>query len=87
MFRASLRTIRHQFVSDCSAVRAYFSKMACLAVFDFDRTVVLDDSDATIINKLKENKPPPEWENSNKDWTPYMSDVSFLLALLLVACA
>ncbi|XP_075989369.1 pyridoxal phosphate phosphatase PHOSPHO2-like [Anticarsia gemmatalis] len=47
----------------------------CLAVFDFDRTVVLDDSDATIINKLKENKPPPEWEATNKDWTPYMSDV------------
>ncbi|CAB3224507.1 unnamed protein product [Arctia plantaginis] len=49
--------------------------MPCLAIFDFDRTVVLDDSDATIINKLKENKPPPEWEGSNKDWTPYMSDV------------
>lgn len=49
--------------------------MPSLAVFDFDRTVVLDDSDATLINKLKENQPPPEWEGSNKDWTPYMNDV------------
>ncbi|KAI5634303.1 putative phosphatase domain-containing protein [Phthorimaea operculella] len=49
--------------------------MACLAVFDFDKTIVDDDSDATIINKLKETKPPPEWDSTNRDWTPYMSNV------------
>ncbi|XP_046975649.1 pyridoxal phosphate phosphatase PHOSPHO2-like [Vanessa cardui] len=49
--------------------------MANLAVFDFDRTIVDDDSDATIINRLREKKPPPEWEAGNHDWTPYMSDV------------
>ncbi|XP_037299201.1 probable phosphatase phospho1 [Manduca sexta] len=49
--------------------------MASLAVFDFDRTVVDGDSDATIINRLREKQPPPEWEASNYDWTPYMSDV------------
>lgn len=49
--------------------------MSGLAVFDFDRTVVDDDSDATIINRLREKKPPPEWEAGNHDWTPYMSDV------------
>ncbi|XP_013188466.2 pyridoxal phosphate phosphatase PHOSPHO2-like [Amyelois transitella] len=49
--------------------------MVSLAVFDFDRTIVDDDSDATIINKLREKQPPPEWETSNHDWTPYMSDV------------
>lgn len=48
---------------------------ASLAVFDFDRTIVDDDSDATIINRLREKKPPPEWEAGNHDWTPYMSDV------------
>ncbi|XP_023937729.2 phosphoethanolamine/phosphocholine phosphatase [Bicyclus anynana] len=46
-----------------------------LAVFDFDRTIVEDDSDATIINRLREKKPPPEWEAGSHDWTPYMSDV------------
>ncbi|XP_045782155.1 pyridoxal phosphate phosphatase PHOSPHO2-like [Maniola jurtina] len=46
-----------------------------LAVFDFDRTIVSDDSDATIINRLREKKPPPEWEAGSLDWTPYMSDV------------
>lgn len=50
--------------------------MASLAVFDFDRTIVDADSDATIINRLREKKPPPEWESGNHDWTPYMSDVS-----------
>ncbi|CAG9789755.1 unnamed protein product [Diatraea saccharalis] len=49
--------------------------MASLAVFDFDRTIVDADSDATIINKLREKQPPPEWENSTNDWTPYMSNV------------
>ncbi|CAH0730496.1 unnamed protein product, partial [Brenthis ino] len=49
--------------------------MSSLAVFDFDRTIVNDDSDATIINRLREKKPPPEWEAGNHDWTPYMSDV------------
>ncbi|KAL0808727.1 hypothetical protein ABMA28_013156 [Loxostege sticticalis] len=49
--------------------------MASLAVFDFDRTIVDADSDATIINRLREKKPPPEWESGNHDWTPYMSDV------------
>ncbi|XP_059055046.1 pyridoxal phosphate phosphatase PHOSPHO2-like [Achroia grisella] len=49
--------------------------MSSLAVFDFDRTVVDDDSDATIINRLREKEPPPEWEASNHDWTPYMSEV------------
>ncbi|CAH2062086.1 unnamed protein product, partial [Iphiclides podalirius] len=49
--------------------------MASLAVFDFDRTIVDGDSDATIISRLREKKPPPEWENSNHDWTPYMSNV------------
>ncbi|CAG9574997.1 unnamed protein product [Danaus chrysippus] len=49
--------------------------MSSLAVFDFDRTIVQDDSDNTIINKLREKKPPPEWEVTNQDWTPYMSDV------------
>lgn len=53
-----------------------FAKMASVAFFDFDRTIVDDDSDATIINKLREKKPPPDWESSNHDWTPYMSDVS-----------
>ncbi|CAH2238868.1 jg23539 [Pararge aegeria aegeria] len=47
----------------------------CLAVFDFDRTIVNDDSDATIINRLREKTPPPEWEGGDQDWTPYMSDV------------
>ncbi|CAK1587418.1 unnamed protein product [Parnassius mnemosyne] len=49
--------------------------MASLAVFDFDRTVVDGDSDATIINSLREKNPPPEWEAGNHDWTPYMSNV------------
>ncbi|XP_038221131.1 pyridoxal phosphate phosphatase PHOSPHO2-like [Zerene cesonia] len=49
--------------------------MANLAVFDFDRTIVDEDSDATIINRLREKKPPPEWDSGNCDWTPYMSDV------------
>ncbi|CAG9106525.1 unnamed protein product [Plutella xylostella] len=49
--------------------------MPSLAVFDFDRTVVDDDSDATIIRRLKERQPPPEWDSTNHDWTPYMSDV------------
>ncbi|KOB66161.1 Pyridoxal phosphate phosphatase PH [Operophtera brumata] len=49
--------------------------MASLAIFDFDRTIVNEDSDATIINRLREKQPPPEWEASNHDWTPYMSDV------------
>ncbi|XP_050359747.1 pyridoxal phosphate phosphatase PHOSPHO2-like [Nymphalis io] len=49
--------------------------MTNLAVFDFDRTIVDGDSDATIINRLREKKPPPEWEAGNHDWTPYMSDV------------
>ncbi|GBP10146.1 hypothetical protein EVAR_77558_1 [Eumeta japonica] len=49
-----------------------------LAVFDFDRTIVDDDSDATIIRRLREKKPPPEWEQSNYDWTPYMSDVPLI---------
>lgn len=49
--------------------------MASLAVFDFDRTIVDDDSDATIINRLREKQPPPEWEAGNYDWTPYMSNV------------
>ncbi|XP_045456762.1 pyridoxal phosphate phosphatase PHOSPHO2-like [Melitaea cinxia] len=49
--------------------------MASLAVFDFDRTIVNDDSDATIINRLREKKPPPEWEAGSHDWTPYMSNV------------
>ncbi|XP_053623062.1 pyridoxal phosphate phosphatase PHOSPHO2-like [Plodia interpunctella] len=49
--------------------------MVSLAVFDFDRTIVDDDSDATIINRLREKQPPPEWESTNHDWTPYMSDV------------
>ncbi|XP_049883494.1 pyridoxal phosphate phosphatase PHOSPHO2-like [Pectinophora gossypiella] len=49
--------------------------MSRLAVFDFDRTIVDDDSDATIINKLREKKPPPEFDSSSHDWTPYMSDV------------
>ncbi|KAJ8705435.1 hypothetical protein PYW08_012481 [Mythimna loreyi] len=49
--------------------------MAGLAVFDFDRTIVDDDSDATIINRLREKQPPPEWEGGNHDWTPYMSGV------------
>lgn len=53
----------------------FFAKMASVAFFDFDRTIVDDDSDATIINKLREKKPPPDWESSNHDWTPYMSDV------------
>lgn len=53
--------------------------MSSLAVFDFDRTIVNDDSDATIINRLREKKPPPEWEAGNHDWTPYMSNVSLLL--------
>lgn len=47
-----------------------------LAVFDFDRTIVNDDSDATIINRLREKEPPPEWQAGSNDWTPYMSDVS-----------
>ncbi|KAJ0170082.1 hypothetical protein K1T71_014688 [Dendrolimus kikuchii] len=49
--------------------------MGSLAVFDFDRTIVDEDSDATIINRLREKKPPPEWEASNHDWTPYMSEI------------
>lgn len=49
--------------------------MSSLAIFDFDRTIVDEDSDATIISKLREKKPPPEWEASNHDWTPYMNDV------------
>ncbi|XP_026744181.1 pyridoxal phosphate phosphatase PHOSPHO2-like [Trichoplusia ni] len=49
--------------------------MKSLAIFDFDRTIVDDDSDATIINRLKEKQPPPEWEAGNHDWTPYMSNV------------
>ncbi|XP_041968502.1 pyridoxal phosphate phosphatase PHOSPHO2-like isoform X2 [Aricia agestis] len=47
--------------------------MASLAVFDFDRTVVHEDSDATIIERLRRKQ--PEWESDNQDWTPYMSDV------------
>ncbi|XP_072943245.1 pyridoxal phosphate phosphatase PHOSPHO2-like [Epargyreus clarus] len=46
-----------------------------LAVFDFDRTIVNGDSDATIINSLKEKNPPPEWDSENYDWTPYMDNV------------
>lgn len=49
--------------------------MASLAIFDFDRTIVDEDSDATIIKRLTEKKPPAEWESSNYDWTPYMSNV------------
>ncbi|KAL4711273.1 hypothetical protein ACJJTC_019114 [Scirpophaga incertulas] len=49
--------------------------MTSLAVFDFDRTIVDADSDATIITKLREKTPPPEWDNTNHDWTPYMSNV------------
>lgn len=57
--------------------RIFKRSMASLAVFDFDHTIVDDDSDATIINRLKQKKPPPEWNSTNHDWTPYMSDVSF----------
>lgn len=46
-----------------------------LIIFDFDRTIVDADSDATLIDKLREKQPPPEWEAGNHDWTPYMSDV------------
>lgn len=53
--------------------------MASLAVFDFDRTIVNDDSDATIINRLREKNPPPEWEAGSHDWTPYMSNVCHIL--------
>lgn len=56
--------------------------MASLAIFDFDRTIVDDDSDATIINRLREKKPPPEWEAGTHDWTPYMSDVSFFIDIV-----
>ncbi|CAK1554461.1 unnamed protein product [Leptosia nina] len=49
--------------------------MANLAVFDFDHTIVDEDSDATIISRLREKKPPPEYESGARDWTPYMSDV------------
>jgi hypothetical protein len=54
-------------------------KMTSLAVFDFDRTIVDSDSDATIINKLREKKTPPEWDSESGDWTPYMSNVSLFL--------
>lgn len=64
--------------SECARI----SNMASLAVFDFDRTIVDDDSDATIINRLREKQPPPEWEASNYDWTPYMSDVSSFVSFL-----
>lgn len=57
--------------------------MSSLAVFDFDRTIVQDDSDNTIINKLREKKPPPEWEVTNQDWTPYMSDVRKFICIVL----
>lgn len=50
--------------------------MASLAVFDFDRTIVDDDSDGVVIEKLREKQPPPEWEAESRDWTPYMSEVS-----------
>ncbi|VVC86831.1 unnamed protein product, partial [Leptidea sinapis] len=49
--------------------------MPNLAVFDFDRTIVYEDTDATIIDRLREKRPPPEWEAGSQDWTPYMSDV------------
>ncbi|XP_073963719.1 pyridoxal phosphate phosphatase PHOSPHO2-like [Choristoneura fumiferana] len=49
--------------------------MASLAVFDFDRTIVDDDSDGVVIEKLREKQPPPEWEEESRDWTPYMSEV------------
>ncbi|XP_061726161.1 pyridoxal phosphate phosphatase PHOSPHO2-like [Cydia pomonella] len=60
----------HAFTALCAR-----DKMASLAVFDFDRTIVDNDSDAVVIEKLREKQPPPEWESENRDWTPYMSDV------------
>ncbi|CAH4036016.1 pyridoxal phosphate phosphatase PHOSPHO2-like isoform X1 [Pieris brassicae] len=49
--------------------------MAKLAVFDFDHTIVDEDSDAIIISRLREKRPPPEYDSGTRDWTPYMSVV------------
>lgn len=49
--------------------------MRCLAIFDFDKTIIDDDSDATIIRKLRDRRTQPHREHGSKEWTPYMSNV------------